>query len=195
MENTVNERIKILVDELASGNKSSFARSIGISNQSLGEIIGGRQSAPSFAALQKLFASFPQVRMEWLIMGYGPMLQNDETPAALATIAMDGQSHPLTAEQWEVLKKAVLEVTPAKAAAQVETEWMSRTYHFGDEQTPGLPYDDRFSVRMALTGDDLKEFMNTPEQFGRLRHTKIGSRIVVTERAIREWLGDIPKVM
>jgi hypothetical protein len=194
MENTVNERIKILVYELASGNKSSFARSIGISNQSLGEIIGGRQSAPSFAALQKLFTSFPQVRMEWLMLGEGSMLQNEGAPTAPATITMDGQLHPLTAEQWEVLQKAILETTPAKVAAQVETEWLGRTYHFGNEPTPGLPYDDRFSMRTGIVGDELQEFMNTPEYFNRLRHTKIGNRILVTERAIREWFGDLPKL-
>jgi hypothetical protein len=48
-------------------------------------------------------------------------------------------------------------------------------------------------MRMGIVGDDLQEFMNTPGQFDQLRHTKIGSRIVVTERAIREWLGDMPK--
>jgi hypothetical protein len=194
MESTVNERIKILVDQLTSGNKSSFARSIGISNQSLGEIIGGRQSAPSFAALQKLFISFPQVRMKWLILGQGPMLQDSEAPAAPGTITIDGQPHSLTEEQWAAIQKAVLELTPAKAAAQVETEQLGRTYHFGNERTPGLLYDDRFSMRTGITGDDLREFMSTPGQFDQLRHTKIGNRILVTERAIREWFGDLPKL-
>jgi hypothetical protein len=102
VESSINERIKILVDQLAMGNKSSFARSIGISNQSLGEIIGGRQSAPSFAALQKMITSFPQVRMEWLILGNGPMLHSEESvnPSEQTRIA-------LSSEQLDVIKREI----------------------------------------------------------------------------------------
>ena len=77
-ENTVNERIGELVDLLSQGNKSAFAKTVGISNQSLGEIVGKRQSTPSFAALQKIFVAFPQVRMQWLILGLGQMLQKEK---------------------------------------------------------------------------------------------------------------------
>lgn len=77
-ESTVNDRIGELVNFFNQGNKSAFAKTVGISNQSLGEIIGKRQSTPSFAALQKIFAAFPQVRMEWLILGLGQMLQKEK---------------------------------------------------------------------------------------------------------------------
>lgn len=75
MENgSVSERIAQMVEHFNKGNKSAFAKAVGISNQSLGEIVGARQSAPSFAALQKMLTAFPEVRMEWLIMGKGEML-------------------------------------------------------------------------------------------------------------------------
>jgi hypothetical protein len=70
----VSERIAQMVDYFHKGNKSAFAKAVGISNQSLGEIVGARQSAPSFAALQKMLTAFPEVRMEWLVMGKGEML-------------------------------------------------------------------------------------------------------------------------
>jgi len=75
MENgSVSERIAHMVEHFHKGNKSAFAKAVGISNQSLGEIVGARQSAPSFAALQKMLTAFPEVRMEWLVMGKGEML-------------------------------------------------------------------------------------------------------------------------
>jgi hypothetical protein len=84
MEQTsVSERIAQMVQHFTKGNKSAFAKTVGISNQSLGEIVGARQSAPSFTALQKMLEAFPQVRIEWLVMGRGSMLT--ETPEADAT--------------------------------------------------------------------------------------------------------------
>jgi transcriptional regulator with XRE-family HTH domain len=73
-EQTVNQRLERLVEHFFQGNKSAFAKAIGVSSQGLGEILGGRQSAPSFSLLQKLFSAYPQVRMQWLILGEGPML-------------------------------------------------------------------------------------------------------------------------
>lgn len=75
-EQTVSERIAQMVEHYAKGNKSAFAKAVGISNQSLGEIVGSRKSAPSFAALQKICIAFPEVRMEWLVMGKGEMLNS-----------------------------------------------------------------------------------------------------------------------
>ena len=47
----MSERIAQMVEHFHKGNKSAFAKAVGISNQSLGEIVGARQSAPSFTAL------------------------------------------------------------------------------------------------------------------------------------------------
>jgi hypothetical protein len=84
-ESTVNQRFEKIVEHFAKGNKSAFAKSIDVSSQGLGEILGGRQSAPSFALLQKLFASYPQVRMSWLIMGEGEMIE--QPPSAKENMA------------------------------------------------------------------------------------------------------------
>jgi hypothetical protein len=75
-DNSVSQRIASMVDYFHKGNKSAFSKTVGISNQSLGEIVGTRQSAPSFAALQKILSAFPQVRAEWLVLGHGEMLDD-----------------------------------------------------------------------------------------------------------------------
>jgi hypothetical protein len=76
-QGTVNERIAKMVEHFHRGNKSAFAKAAGISNQSLGEIVGARQSAPSFAALQKILTAFPEVSISWLVMGEGTMLPEE----------------------------------------------------------------------------------------------------------------------
>ncbi len=71
-----------MLDFFAKGNKSAFAKAVGISNQSLGEIVGGRQNAPSFAALQKIALAYPSVSLHWLVLGEGPMFEmTDNDPA------------------------------------------------------------------------------------------------------------------
>jgi hypothetical protein len=115
-ENTVSERVAMLVQHYTKGNKSAFAKLVGISNQSLGEIVGARQSAPSFAALQKIFLAFPQIRMEWLILGRGPMLDLGSESLTLAD-TLEGVSpeeirHAVRSsqQQWEKLEKVEIQV-------------------------------------------------------------------------------------
>lgn len=74
-QTTVNQRIESLVEHYCRGNKSAFAKAVGITSQSLGEIVGGRQSAPSFVALQKIALAYPSVSLQWLVLGQGPMIE------------------------------------------------------------------------------------------------------------------------
>lgn len=70
---TISERIAQIVQHFNKGNKSAFARAVGISGQGLGEMVGKRQGGPSFGALQKILTAFPQLRAEWVLFGRGPM--------------------------------------------------------------------------------------------------------------------------
>jgi hypothetical protein len=91
-QTTVNQRIEALVEHYSRGNKSAFAKVVGITSQSLGEIIGGRQSAPSFIALQKIALAYPSVRLEWLLLGEGKMLKPIEPNLEAANLeALAGQ--------------------------------------------------------------------------------------------------------
>ncbi len=64
-----------MVDIFASGNKSEFARLVGISPQTLNEILGARQSTPSYQTIANIARALPQLRMSWLITGEGEMLE------------------------------------------------------------------------------------------------------------------------
>lgn len=187
--NDIHEKIQYLVDHFCAGNKALFGRDAGIPAPVIASLTGGRKSKPSFEVLQKILAQFP-VNANWLVMGQGQMLREE---AMSATISLDNQPHSLTTEQWELLQRALVEMTPAKTAAQVETEWLGRTYHFGEQPTPGLDYDDRITTRLNLNEQELQEWMDSPD-FNELPYKKLGKRIVVTERGLRQFLGDLPKL-
>ena len=114
-ETTVNERISALVKYYNAGNKSAFAKAVGISNQSLGEILGGRRSAPSFAALQKLFTAFPEVSMEWVFFGKGPMLQGGFNTREPFSLESNQSFNDLIGKEWNMnvrdeLKEKIVDI-------------------------------------------------------------------------------------
>lgn len=77
MEESVNQRLNLLVDKFERGIKSAFAQRIGISQQGAHDLLGGRKGAPSFKVLSAILEKYPQVRAEWLILADGPMLHSD----------------------------------------------------------------------------------------------------------------------
>ena len=89
-EQPVSERIKILLEERAHGNKAELGRAAGISGQGVADLIGGRKGGPSFSVLQKMLRSYPDVSLAWLLFGEGEMLKSTEAPKTFALHSADG---------------------------------------------------------------------------------------------------------
>ena len=68
---TVNQRINFLINEFENGNKSDFAKKLGIKSGVVGDWIGGRLNNPSYDALLKILGAYPSVNTDWLILGRG----------------------------------------------------------------------------------------------------------------------------
>ena len=111
-----------LVQLLSKGNKSAFSKAVGICNQSLAEILGKRQSAPSFSALQKIFIAFPQVRMEWLVLGKGEMLQGAEESPALSGQELESVIRHIGANQSLIRRGIGIELRAPKRIMELEEE-------------------------------------------------------------------------
>ena len=71
----VSERIKILLEKRAGGNKSELGRAAGISGQGIADLIGGQKGGPSFTVVQNILRSYPDLSERWLIFGEGEMLK------------------------------------------------------------------------------------------------------------------------
>jgi hypothetical protein len=81
-------------------------------------------------------------------------------------------------------------VAVEKAKVKEEQDALARVYHTGSKRRPGLDYDDRLSERTGLSVKTLHAYLSIPVAEGGIRHTRAGSKYIVTEQAVREWLGD-----
>mgnify|MGYP006286724323 CR=1 FL=1 len=75
---SINERIELVIKEL-NYNKNSFAKAIGLTaNTIIENIVGKRQSKPSFEVLHKILTAFPYIDANWLMTGEGTMLKETD---------------------------------------------------------------------------------------------------------------------
>ena len=73
-QTSVHERLNLLINHFAKGNKAAFAKEIGTLPSVIASIIGGRMSKPSFELLEKIVLRYPEVNSSWLLTGRGMML-------------------------------------------------------------------------------------------------------------------------
>jgi transcriptional regulator with XRE-family HTH domain len=76
MDNNISSRIEALANQMGL-TKPQFAKQAGISITAIHNILGNRQSKPSFEMLYKIGEAYPQVSLDWLIRGVGPMYKQD----------------------------------------------------------------------------------------------------------------------
>ncbi len=73
----INDRIRHLMDLTTEGNQRAFARNIGISVNTLRDMIGPRRSNPSFTTLESIIDTFPHLNIHWLMKGEGEPFLSD----------------------------------------------------------------------------------------------------------------------
>lgn len=67
------ERMKRII-EVERLSVSSFARRLGVCDQTIRGIVVQRRNKPSFDLLSKIIETFPSINAEWLLTGRGKML-------------------------------------------------------------------------------------------------------------------------
>lgn len=69
----VNKRIEQIILHY-NLNKNSFSGKLGLKNNTtIGQIVSGRKSKPSFDVLNKIVETFPEIDSNWLLTGKGEM--------------------------------------------------------------------------------------------------------------------------
>ncbi|MDR1601773.1 MAG: hypothetical protein LBS42_05025 [Tannerella sp.] len=82
MESTINERIKTIQDEFFKGNTSEFARTIGVKQPALRDIVGTKKPKPGYEILNCIVeCSAININAEWLLTGRGQMKKNKSSPS------------------------------------------------------------------------------------------------------------------
>lgn len=79
----INQRINSIITELYNGNKRAFSQAIGVTPTVVENIVGSRQSKPSYGLLKKI-CSIENISTEWVISGTGDMIgsSSDKTPSS-----------------------------------------------------------------------------------------------------------------
>jgi transcriptional regulator with XRE-family HTH domain/DNA-binding XRE family transcriptional regulator len=75
MQDTVSERIKILVEKYGS-KPADFAKATGLTSQNVYDLTSGRKGDPSFASFKKILIALPDINERWLMLGEGEMLKS-----------------------------------------------------------------------------------------------------------------------
>lgn len=76
-EEPIHQRVAQLIDTLEGGNKSAFARQLGVLSGTIGDILGQKKTKPGFDLLTKILEAYSDVRSEWLMLGRGSMLKSE----------------------------------------------------------------------------------------------------------------------
>ncbi len=88
-------------------------------------------------------------------------------------------------------------LAPAEAGESLPDKSETCTYHLGGEVSTGRGYDDRLTVRLGLSRPTILTQLNLWRDYsgkrGGLRHICAGNKYVVSELAVREYLGDITR--
>ena len=96
---TINDRIECIVNDKFSGNKSSFAKAIGLDRFTIGNYIGSkRRSKPPVDMLEKIVRAL-NVDAYWLLTGEGEMLKSDATDQSNAVSHLNVQGGELNVTQ------------------------------------------------------------------------------------------------
>jgi maltooligosyltrehalose synthase len=76
METTVNQRIVNLLS-VKKITKTEFCKETSIPYQTIINIIGDRQTKPSFEILEKILTTYENINSDWLIKGKGEMFLSE----------------------------------------------------------------------------------------------------------------------
>jgi hypothetical protein len=77
MQETINERIRLITDKFYNGNVAEMAKDIDVKYPTLRDVVGTKQTAPGFKVLNKIVEkSSANINAEWLIIGKGNITNN-----------------------------------------------------------------------------------------------------------------------
>ncbi|NJO00853.1 MAG: helix-turn-helix transcriptional regulator [Bacteroidia bacterium] len=111
--NEVQDRLNLLIYRLAK-NPNAFSMKLGVSGTQIYNIIKGKRNKPSFRLLARICEAYPQINLEWLVLGEGPMFKEEGEETAFRTALQLADSPPKHHEglifQLETYKEEINEL-------------------------------------------------------------------------------------
>lgn len=147
---TINERINAIISDLYNGNKRAFANAIGVAPTVIENVVGSRQSKPSYGVLEKICA-IANISAAWIINGEGRMLKTDseEKPMLSGKIPTQIETRPRI---------------PFDAVAGQLSIALDSATEADCEQIPVIPTFPRYDFTIFARGDSMEpEFVSGDE--------------------------------
>lgn len=85
---SVNQRIKFLIEDYSQLTQRAFAARIGVSQSAISSLFSQRENRPGLDMVQKIAIAYPEVNLEWLLLGQGNMLKPAVPLSELATLEL-----------------------------------------------------------------------------------------------------------
>lgn len=160
MEQTINERIKQICDYYFAGNVSEMARTVLVKQSTIRDIVGTKQSKPSFETL-KAIVDCPTIKVSasWLLVGTGNVF--DETKGCFY-FEFDEDNEPRRVEHLEEPPKngsSILQTRPRipyTAAAGSLTNAMNGITEDQCEQIPRINIFPEYDFTIIIKGDSME---------------------------------------
>ena len=106
---SVNQRIKFLIDDYQECNQKYFAEKIGVSPSAISSLFSKRENKPGLDMLQKIAIAYPEISLDWLLIGRGPMVKSEDVRQA---------KDPLVSAQSAEALKGIVELIHASEASR-----------------------------------------------------------------------------
>ncbi len=130
----MKDRITLLI-KAKNLTAAQFADEIGVQKSSISHILSGRNNA-SLDFIQKILVSYPDVNMEWLMFGKGPIFKSAETspnhngdgrfstiqPQVSASVDLFSELLPAKGIEFARENELKAETFPEEKSEQVEKE-------------------------------------------------------------------------
>ena len=131
------DRLQEIID-YAGLNVSSFAKKIGVVDQTIRGIVVQRRNKPGFDILAKILQTFTWIDAEWLITGKGEMIKQETT--------VKTESNPSLTELIQYLREKDLKIEKLieeKTELKIKFEMAKKRIVQKEEQihTPPTPQD------------------------------------------------------
>jgi len=114
-ESELYQRLMLLVDKYGNRKVSRFATIIGVPSNTFGSYLSKEgQKKIKYSLLLRILEKFPEINEEWLLLGKGPMLKNENT--------VKEESEPYQASQTEITSELSSEFLAQAHLVEVVTK-------------------------------------------------------------------------
>lgn len=148
---SVNQRIKFLIDQYSMLTQRAFAERIGVSQSAISSLFSQRENRPGLDMLQKIAIAYPEVSLDWLMLGQGQMLRGAipmaASTASTSELAQFIRDYMQISKQLEGIKATVRELRRNQALLKEDVDYSRQSLDVIKENQSNFNQDAQIAVK------------------------------------------------